>query len=858
MFFQGVKDIKYFYIVVYLFVSVIFSTDIEASFGFDVFIDHSNVVQDAKQSIDLEYGSYKTLNVGVKSQNQWCDIECNINIDRSSFADFPKIVHNGPESFKSYTINAPLKGREGGQDLITINIRCNQIDSLTCDPLPVVDSKDVIINVNYHLTRVQKEARDYVSSNLPQLTNDLTSADTEIKGLEDKLSQLTPNVKAGSVRGGVNTLRGKYSSYKIEANTAKSLFEDLDYVSSKNAFRNDLASDVNKLITGSTSLEEALNSIIKRHNEFATKLSSLIRLNENIKERLRILNEDNAITSEIEGVAFSFNSGNFDSYDSIELDIKNLELRGQVIEKDLAEKIESLKKDAVFVFTTESSRICKNENVCIPLGSVGSIESACSGLKELSMKVAAENSKRKIDFDDLKNQIRDFDDNITEINNKINELNTKLKGKDLDIKPCSSLIEQINAQIQNKKIPNLNDIKNICLNMDSQLEGGNVKSKGILGRIFSKILHLFGVENDQIKNIEKLNEPGEPSFISLSKDADQFISSKCEFTSEEIKGHYNISTIRVIDKEIKGESIGETKEKQEQCCVAQECTPCCLGDSCKKDPSTYPIIFVHGHSAESWNSLDYSVNSFGNMQDKLNREGKYISAGILLPDTETTSVNPGDWGKVKRPVSVRISYYNGVYDKEGRTVGKRQDQSIDIYSQRLSKLVDNVLLYTNKDKVIIIAHSMGGLVSRNYIKKYGGGEKVYKLVTIGTPNHGVYTDDLAGGAPTGLCGLTHLNLNLPECKDMVFDSSFIQDLNAGSEVNPKVKTLAIVGVCEGCESFTNGYPSDEVVRVASAELNGAKIVLINGSKIKWLDTFHQNLVRNEKVYSEIKKFLDSK
>ncbi|MBL8513312.1 MAG: alpha/beta fold hydrolase [Betaproteobacteria bacterium] len=42
---------------------------------------------------------------------------------------------------------------------------------------------------------------------------------------------------------------------------------------------------------------------------------------------------------------------------------------------------------------------------------------------------------------------------------------------------------------------------------------------------------------------------------------------------------------------------------------------------------------------------------------------------------------------------------------------------------------------TGKDKVILIAHSMGGLVSRQYLQDHGGG-RVAQLITLGSPHHG--------------------------------------------------------------------------------------------------------------------------
>ena len=71
-----------------------------------------------------------------------------------------------------------------------------------------------------------------------------------------------------------------------------------------------------------------------------------------------------------------------------------------------------------------------------------------------------------------------------------------------------------------------------------------------------------------------------------------------------------------------------------------------------------------------------------------------------------------------------------------------------------------------------MAHSMGGLVSRQYIKDYGD-DSVYKLIMIGTPNHGVY------GQVDDFCSsflIFNLGANI-ECEEMAHDSTFIYNIN---------------------------------------------------------------------------------
>jgi pimeloyl-ACP methyl ester carboxylesterase len=54
--------------------------------------------------------------------------------------------------------------------------------------------------------------------------------------------------------------------------------------------------------------------------------------------------------------------------------------------------------------------------------------------------------------------------------------------------------------------------------------------------------------------------------------------------------------------------------------------------------------------------------------------------------------------------------------------------------------------YFPSQNVIIIAHSMGGLVAHSYIQNHNGGSKVNKLITLATPYHGSQLVQLGVGA----------------------------------------------------------------------------------------------------------------
>ena len=73
--------------------------------------------------------------------------------------------------------------------------------------------------------------------------------------------------------------------------------------------------------------------------------------------------------------------------------------------------------------------------------------------------------------------------------------------------------------------------------------------------------------------------------------------------------------------------------------------------------------------------------------------------------------------------------------------------SIDSMGDRLALRVDAVLALTGAAQLTLVAHSMGGLVTRAYLRRYGGAS-IARLITLGSPHHGTFHAYLAGG-PNG-------------------------------------------------------------------------------------------------------------
>jgi triacylglycerol lipase len=134
------------------------------------------------------------------------------------------------------------------------------------------------------------------------------------------------------------------------------------------------------------------------------------------------------------------------------------------------------------------------------------------------------------------------------------------------------------------------------------------------------------------------------------------------------------------------------------------------------------------------------------------------------------------------------------------------------------------LLETNKaSKVDIIAHSMGSLNTRWYIKFVeGGGTKVDDWVSLGGPNHGT---DFAN-----LCFST-------ACVEMRQGSTFLSELNAGDET-------------PGAVNYGTWWsPCDEIINPDSS------VALAGATNTETACISHSALMTNATVYGQVREFV---
>lgn len=278
-------------------------------------------------------------------------------------------------------------------------------------------------------------------------------------------------------------------------------------------------------------------------------------------------------------------------------------------------------------------------------------------------------------------------------------------------------------------------------------------------------------------------------------------------------------------------------EPMPECCVFSKC------NVCESESEKYPILFLHGHDFNKDISADYSLNSFAKLQKKLEDNG-YLNAGEMSLYTPLRN-SSGFLGLSSMPISIRASYYFDVFKRPKDYMAvQTKSENIDTYSIRLREVIDNLKYETNQSKVIIIAHSMGGLVARRYVQIFGG-ESIEKLILVNAPNKGIV------GKVKGYCSIFGAEL---ECRDMDSESLFMNKLN--KDKTEKVPTYNIHGT--GCQ-MDEGM-GDGIVLEQNGLLEEAVNYIIGGN-CSGTNLLHGEMLDINKypaLYETVKKILKTK
>lgn len=143
-------------------------------------------------------------------------------------------------------------------------------------------------------------------------------------------------------------------------------------------------------------------------------------------------------------------------------------------------------------------------------------------------------------------------------------------------------------------------------------------------------------------------------------------------------------------------------------------------------------------------------------------------------------------------------------------------------AQEIHNQIKQILKVTGAKKVDIVAHEMGSLSSRFYIRNFGGTETVDEWASLGGPNHGT---------------TLYTKCSFIPCQEMAPKSAFMTMLNADVEGEPPVRYATWQSPCD---DFVQPHASVAVWDAA----NFITACMSNA-----------NLIEDAAVYAQVKEFV---
>ncbi|NDC83547.1 alpha/beta fold hydrolase, partial [bacterium] len=156
-----------------------------------------------------------------------------------------------------------------------------------------------------------------------------------------------------------------------------------------------------------------------------------------------------------------------------------------------------------------------------------------------------------------------------------------------------------------------------------------------------------------------------------------------------------------------------------------------------------PIIFIHGIASgvEKWAPVAELIS------DHQSYEMRYLDSTRLLHNYMGDKPTVWVWN---------VSYYTPDVGMESMT------GDLNLYAKRLDRIIQTIAKLTGETKMILVAHSMGGLVARKAMMLHPENSRnVVAVLTVGTPHAGVDSSIPIVG----------------QLSDLGTNSDFIQQLN---------------------------------------------------------------------------------
>lgn len=789
----------YSIISVIVIIIILFSTNAYLYINFLLGNDIVVTLNSDKEDLSVIRGEEKNITVDASiTTNPFCKASCEAVFEDISLGailnkDSFNLKPGSPMQFV-YKIRMDEYGE--GQRLYRANLECEALSTMLCHTSGQKTYRNILITVEYKLSEEEKNLKlsleGEISDLKKQLDENIRNVNlgvSIINSLDDKIA--FPNLKNASLES-----KNLLKKNEDKLLSLQRMWDEENYFLLGNEMeKTDSSFEKSKIVIDSFYLD-ALNTEKEYYRligEMNKTRMTLEELKKHAIESEGIIAELNILINEFNTVAAIFNDK--DALSNKKRYVETLSKNAMSLSnktKDY-EYAESIKK--TITLDIEFDLLCTLELTCLKRPTISERENQTSfSLKESCDDIETLNA--------LYSSIKSSDDSVD--------------NATFDSDDAKAALLSLKQYIAEEKIASLNK--------------DNTQSQ-----IIKKILS----EKNYSLNKTLPNESITPLMaLELAKTR----MRKCEFiTLNTTINEFNINISKIDEAIIKNIDI-EFGEPSLQCCVFGKCQDCCITESCMNDEKTYPVVFLHGHSFNKAVAADYSLDAFNFIQKQLEEEEGYLNAGAISIYT-SPDVEKGGWGLSGAPISVKASYYFDLFqESQSYVVVQAKSENIDTYAIRLKDILKTIKYRTGKDKVIIVAHSMGGLVARRYIQIFGGGD-VTKLIMIATPNHGIK------GNIADYCSIVGEQL---ECRDLNSESLLINKVNR-EKIPEYVSIYNIIGA--GCDMKEGD--GDGVVLSEYAKLIEAKNFYVNGTCSR-LNPLHTDMLNTDKypqVYSIISNAL---
>jgi len=777
---------------IFLLVNFILGNDIVVKLNVDKEV--ISIVRGQEENIVFEASVTTNPFCSASCSSTFKDVSRGAIIEQDRFILKPAI-----KSLKEYTIKAERPGE--GMELYSFTMECNSIKTFLCQTDEISTTRNILVAVNHYLSDEDKALKAEMEQKAELAVDELSRVYGKKDALLETIHELNGTVILDNQLGGISNLEKGLADNLKGITKLEDLWKKQDYA----AFQSELDVLNEDLSVNEEQLNELNRDLLVFSRPFNVLVDELSLVRERL-EPLRML----AFLSQAE--AFGINN----TIKEFNFVIMQFQQRDELEEKkkavldvmDSEEEISSLTYNAL-----KKETLKKQLQTDIAYGALCEIAGFCMAIPSIEERA----NQEVFLLDKACSEVEEFKEKLLLINNSIHDFYIKENYTDDE-----NFRQNISLKVKNIK-------QNIIRDYLSGLPE-NSENTGVIKELLVK------EEIHETKDYLEFNlTPAlTAELLKQTPDSCDSSDSKVELIDEFEVNKIRINETMLIPLQI---SLGE---QLPQCCVFGECGDCCVEPECAQDSSNLPIVFLHGHAINKDVSAEYSLDIFNKLQHKLENDG-YLNAGAISLYTKLDTPY-GVWGKAPVPLTIKASYYFDLFhEPENYIVVQTKSESIDTYAVRLKELVDIIKYKTGKDKVVIVAHSMGGLVSRRYVQVFGS-DDVSKLILVGAPNKGII------GEIADYCSVIGEKL---ECRDMNAESLFMNKLNRGEL--PEIPVYNIVG--SGCDMDEG--KGDGIVLEENAILEGADNFIINGT-CRNLDKLHTEMLDINKypeVYYVIKNAL---